>query len=36
MLSKSVLGETVASHFGEAVLNSPELKNGVQHYRLCF
>jgi hypothetical protein len=29
MLAKSVLGETVPSHFGEAVLNSPILKNGV-------
>ena len=29
MLAKSVLGETVPSHYGEPVLNSPELNSGV-------
>src|SRR3990167_6045294 len=29
MLAKSVLGETVPSHYGEAVLNSPKLEDGI-------
>lgn len=29
MLAKSVLGETVPSHYGEPVLNSPKLEDGI-------